>query len=152
MARDFMSYWRPDTLDDEIEAGGLLQHAASNQYGRVEVGDTVWLVTTRSGQLRLIGRIVVGQITDQDGAARALGSTKLWQADYHILAADGTAREVADLDTQRLAPQLRFRSANGSDRLTIDAAGLVSAQQLQTMRLLAPNSAELLSGVLEHCD
>jgi hypothetical protein len=128
-----LSYWRPDTLDSEIEAGGPLNHAASNQYGRVKAGDTVRLVSIRTGRLRLIGRIVVAKVADQDGAARALGTVRLWQADYHILATDGTAREVADLDIHHLAAQLRFQSAVGADRPTIGGKQ-VSVHFLQSMR------------------
>lgn len=149
MAQDFLSYWRPDTLDAVIESGGPLNHAASNQYGRVNNGDTVWLVTVRSGRLRLAGRIIVSQVTDQAGATRILGETDLWEADYHILSVSGTEHQVTDLDIQQLAPQLRFDSAAGNDRLNVADDGVVSPQQLQTMRVLSPTSVGLLEEVLK---
>ncbi|MCL6504890.1 MAG: hypothetical protein K6T86_19605 [Pirellulales bacterium] len=149
MARDFLAYWKPDTADWNVAKGGPLNHAASNQFGRVEPGDTVWLVTVRSGRLYLLGRIIVGRVTDQEGAARALHTTKdyLWEADYHIIAANGTAHEITDLDIHSLAASLRFESPTGRDRLAV-ADNMVSAQQLQAMRVLSPASAELLSGAL----
>ena len=67
MARDFLAYWKPSTLEAELRIGGLLNHAASNQYRRVDAGDTVWLVSVLDGRLRLIGRIIVGQVVDTDG-------------------------------------------------------------------------------------
>jgi hypothetical protein len=42
MARDFMAYWRPSTVDRVIEKNGgeALAHAASDQFGRVAKGNT----------------------------------------------------------------------------------------------------------------
>jgi len=147
MARDFLAYWKPDTADHNVTIGGPLNHAASNQFSRVEPGDTVWLVTVRSGRLYLLGRIIVGQVTDQEGAARALHTTDLWEADYHIIAAHGTAHEITNLDIHSLAASLRFESKTGHDRLAV-ADNMVRAQQLQTMRILTPASAGLLSRAL----
>ncbi len=70
----------------------------------------------------------------------------LWEAEYHIVAAEGIAREIAERDIQHLDPQLRFVSAGGNDRLRLDENDTVNAQQLQTLRVLSPASAELLSG------
>lgn len=149
MARDYLAYWKPSTVDVQLETGGLQAHAASNQFGRVQAGDTVWLVTVRDGRLRLITRIVVGHRIGQAEATRLLGCEpdELWEAEYHILAAKGTEREITDVDIQHLAPSLRFESAGGHDRLTIARDGTVSAQQLQTMRVLSAASAGLLAGV-----
>lgn len=147
MARDLLAYWKPDTADQNVEIGGLLNHAASNQFRHVESGDTVWLVTVRTGQLYLLGRIKVGQVTDQEGAAQLMNTTDLWVADYHIIAANGTAQEIANIDIQSLASSLRFDSAAGHDRLAVHD-NVVSAQQLQTMRVLKPASATLLGGML----
>jgi hypothetical protein len=150
MARDFLAYWKPSTVDLQLEAGGPQNHAASNQFGRVEKGDTVWLVTVRDGRLRFVTRIVVGQVTDQAGAARLLRCepADLWEADYHIVAAEGTELDILDVDIQDRAPSLRFESAGGHDRLAIAEDGTVNAQQLQTMRVLSPASAEILAGVV----
>ena len=151
MATDFLAYWKPSTVDAQVESGGPQNHAASGQFGRVQPGDTVWLVSVRSGRLRLVTSITVGHVTGQTGAAGLLGvpADDLWEAEYHIVAADGSGREIADRDIQYLAPQLRFVSAGGNDRLTLGEDGAVNAQQLQTMRVLSPISAELLVGVLQ---
>ncbi|HMP61046.1 MAG TPA: hypothetical protein PKD86_17010 [Gemmatales bacterium] len=148
MATDFLAYWKPSTVDAQAAAGGPQNHAASGQFGRVQPGDTVWLVTVRGGRLRLVTSITVGHVTGQAGAAGLLGvpAEDLWEAEYHIVAAVGTGREIAERDIQHLAPQLRFVSAGGSDRLTLGEDGAVNAQQLQTMRVLSASSAELLAG------
>jgi hypothetical protein len=152
MARDFLAYWRPDTVESVIERSGrrALDHAASDQFGRVAKGNTVWLVTIREGQLRLVTRIIVEHVTGQAGAARFLGCrpAELWKAEYHIVAARGTKLPIMDTDISHLAPLLRFESAVGRDRLDVRDDGTVNPQQLQTMRVLLPASADLLDAVI----
>ena len=148
---DFLAYWTPATADSQRLKGGTQDHAASAQYRRVDRGDSVWLVTIRSGRLRLVTRIVVGHITDQKGAAKLLGvrPKDLWDAEYHILAVVGTACEIAERDIHHLAPQLRFESTSGNDRLIFGENGEANAQQLQTMRKLSQVSAALLAMTFE---
>jgi hypothetical protein len=148
MSRDFLAFWRLETLDAALRARSSLNYAASNQYGRVTVGDTVWLVSVRSGRLRLIGRIVVVQVTDRQGAERVLGSQQLWDADHYILPVPNTIRPVEDIDIHHLAPELVFRSAGGNHQLVLDEDGAVNGQQLQAMRVLAGNSPQLLTDAL----
>jgi len=147
MATDFLAYWKPGTVDAEMNAGGPVDHAGSAQFARVQPGDAVWVVTIRGGRLLLVTSIAVGHVTSRDGAAGLLGISagNLWDAEHHIVAAEGTAREIAESDIQHLAPRLRFVSASGNDRLTIGEDGTVYAQQLQTMRVLSPASAKLLA-------
>jgi len=148
MGRDFLTFWRVETLDAALQARESIRYAASNQYSRVRVGDTVWLVSVRSGQLRLIGRVAVGHETDRDGAARALGTDQLWDADHYILPTPDSICRVAEIDIHHLAPELRFRSAGVSDRLALDEDGAVNGQQLQAMRVLAGDSPRLLAEAL----
>ena len=147
MTQDLLSYWKPETADANLEQGGLLNHAASNQYHRVHARDTVWIVTVRAGELRLLGRIHVGQVTDGAQAAKALGTRDLWEADFHILAEPGSAHTIQDIPIAPLAPHLRFLSRTGNDRLVV-SNGNVNPQQLQTMRVLSPDSAALLEEAL----
>lgn len=146
MGRDFLVFWRLQTLDAALRHGKALDYAASNQYSRVQPGDTAWVVSVRGGRLRLAGRIVVEQVTDRDTAAQAVGTAALWQADHYILPASGTARPVADIDVHHLVPALRFTGA--SDRLTANEEGMVSGQQVQAMRRLAGDSPRLLAEAL----
>ncbi len=149
MPRDRLAYWKPKTAAHNLEVGGALNHAASNQFHRVEEGDTVWLVFVRSGELLLLGGIKVGQVTDSEGAALALGTRDLYESDHHILAANGTAHPIQEIPITHLASRLRFESKGGSDRLKIEA-GHVNPQQLQTMRVLTQDSAEMLRETLGH--
>ena len=108
MPRDFLSYWKPETADRSLDVGGTLGHIASNQYSRVEAGDTVWLVTVQAGELYLLGRVLVGQVTTQDEASRLLGTSDLWESSVHILASEGTDETIQDLPITHLAVALRF--------------------------------------------
>jgi hypothetical protein len=154
MPRDFIAYWEPKTVDAAValKGAGHNKHAASNQFRRMKVtpNDTVWIVTVRDGRLRLVSRIVVGHVTTQRGAAKLLGvpPSQLWEATGHIIAADGTDTAIEETDIHAVAPRLRFQSASGKNRLTMKADGSVSAQQLQTMRILEPDSAEMLTKML----
>lgn len=51
MSQDLLSYWKPETADVSLRGDYSLDHSASNQYWRVNVGDTVWIVTVRDGEL-----------------------------------------------------------------------------------------------------
>ena len=152
MAREFLAYWEPETVDEAQKGDGHDNHAASNQFRRMKVskGDTVWFVTVRNGKLCLVTRIVVGHVTSQRGAARLLGCrpSKLYDAKDHIIAASGTEPALNEQDIHANASQLRFDSPRGKDRLTLDAKGNAKAQQLQTMRILTPASAKLLARII----
>lgn len=90
---------------------------------------------------------MVGQVTNFQGASEILGTTDLWDANYHIIAAENTAQMLCDLQISHLVGDLRFQSPSGKDRLKI-VDGAVDPQQLRTMRVLTPESALLLQGVL----
>lgn len=143
MAADYLSYWKPATVQHVLmEEGSLLNHAASEQYGRVVPGDTVWIVTAWSGgHLMLLGPILVNERTDYETAARRLGTDDLWEASHHILAPPGREVPARDVDISDLAGDLRFESKN--DRLDMSNPSRV-ASQLQSMRRLTPESAALL--------
>ena len=141
---NFLTMWRACRPDPEVE-GTPLNHAIGDHYGPVQSGDTVWLVSIRAGRLELVGRIVVGEITDQAGAERALGTTELNLARYHLLAATGTVRASILRDIHSLAPQLRFADHGGvADSLVISPDGTIDATQLMPLRLLTTDSAQLL--------
>jgi hypothetical protein len=147
MAHDFLTMWRASRLSVESE-GHPLDHAAGDQYQTVAIGDTIWFVSVRAGTLELYGRIVVGQITDQTGACRTLGTDDLIQAKYHILPVEGTSLPLVIRDIHHLSTLLRFADS-GPDRLVIEPNGLVTAYQLLPLRTLSSESASLLTRALE---
>lgn len=145
--RHFLAYWKPQIADYEVERGGDLNHAASDRFDRTSPDDVVWIVTVRSGTLFLIGRIVVDLVANQETAEQVLGTTDLFEADYHVVAAAGTEMPVRNIEIGHLAGELRFESRAGRSRLDI-ADGRVNGQQLQQMRVLTPDSAAQLQAEL----
>lgn len=150
MSQDFLSYWKPETADNNIKIdNGILEHSASNQYGRVEVGDTIWIVTVRNGYLFLLGNILVSKLVTQEEASRIFKSEILWEARYHVLSERHSAQSIMDVPIAHLAEHLRFRSVSGRNRLDL-LDGKVNPQQLQTMRALEPASAKLMNSALSN--
>lgn len=74
---DFMLYWIPGTFDTLLRSGRPLDHLGSNHFHRVRSGDTVWIVTVRSGSLRLVGRLCVELVVDTAEARQILGTDDL---------------------------------------------------------------------------
>jgi hypothetical protein len=139
---DFLSYWMPATASRQLDLGGELFYAASNQYGRIQADDRVYIVTAwPGGQLVLLGRILVGQKLDRLAVAEILVAEELWEADWYILAQEGTAEPISELDLSDIAAELRFEGEN--PQLNV-ARGRIKPQQLQTMRRLTPATAALL--------
>jgi len=96
------------------------------------------------GWFYLLGRIIVGFVTDQDGAARRLkvDPDELWGATYHIIAAAQTEQEIMSALAHGVAADLRFESQR--DRLEM-SEGRINPQQLQSLRELNEESALLLA-------
>ena len=152
MPDHYLMYWRFETIEDYSDDGleGLLDHAASSQFGRVGVGDVLWIVTTppQTRRLLLFGRMSIGWLGRQDEAAQILDTDpeSLWQAEWHVIAPEGSAEEYGLADISGIAAELRFVSPTGRDRLEVDSQG-VNPQQLQTLRQLAPSSVVLLDEI-----
>ncbi|WP_207799729.1 HNH endonuclease [Candidatus Cryosericum hinesii] len=141
MAKNYMTYWRPKTVD--AQEWEPLRHSAGGQLQRVEPGDTVWIVTVRPpGHLSLLGRIVVGMVTNYEEAKKVLNNEDLWQAPWHIIAQPGTERLLHEVDLTSIADRLRFVSEAAPRLHVVD--GHVDGRQLETMRLLTPETVELL--------
>lgn len=143
---DFLLYWIPGTFDELLRSGRPLDHLGSNHFHRVRSGDTVMIVTVRSGSLRLVGRLCVEIIADPAEARQLLGTDDLWKADFHAIALAGTEAPLRELPLDAVASLLRFESPTGRDRLSV-SDDYVSAMQLQTMRRLALESARLLRSI-----
>lgn len=135
--RNLLLYWKPETADHEQAHSGVLDHAASEQLARVTLGDTIWVVTVRSGHLFLIGRLHVDEITDHAEAVRR--RPDVWEASLHVF--PESPEPYQNLDITDIAASLRFEGK--ADRLALQD-GMVNAQQLQTMRNLTEDSVHLL--------
>jgi preprotein translocase subunit SecB len=141
----FLAYWTFANANYTDESNdGLLLHAASNQYGRLTEGDTVWFVTSKDHRFYLLGPILVDEITDTEEAEARLDSEDLYSADYHILAADGAAAKMKWVDVTDDLPKLRF-SGTKNDRLPASWG----PGNLQTMRKLTEASGKILRSIYD---
>lgn len=137
---DHLTYWRPKTVEDEL--GRPISHAGSEQFGGVEVGDTLWFVSMLDQRLHLIGSLSVSRVMSQTEAVLEFGHENVWKARYHVVAMPGTEVVARAHDISGIASELRFEG--GVDRLPAGFSG----QSLQAMRRLTPESAILLQNAL----
>jgi len=146
-AKNFLVYWRPETVESQFRLNSLLEYAGSEQFDdRVQPGDTLWIVSSRDGVLYLLGRLVVGMAMST-AEIEALGHTDLWNSTRHVLAAEGTAQPMQQIRLNEVAADLSFQSTR-APRLKIEQ-GRVNAQSLQAMRQLTTESAAMLSRIWE---
>ena len=125
-----------------------LDYAGSEKLGHVDVGDTLWPVTTDNGALYLIGRVVVGtKIQGQENAEEFFKNRRLWQSTWHVAAQPGTVSVGQWLDLSGIVGQLRFDSK--ADRLTVLPGNKINGQQLRSNRKLTQASVALLANALE---
>lgn len=135
-------YWKAPQVRRGLEAG-MLDHIASNQFGRVDDGDRVWIVNaTEDGELITMGFVDATQPVSMAEARRRL-TYEPWDADYHIIVPKGRAQRARIVRLHHLVEQIRFDST-ASDRLHL-RNGRVNGQQMQTMRRLTPDSALLVA-------
>src|SRR5262249_50182049 len=104
--REFLLYWRPDTVRAQIDSGGPLDHVASEQLRRVSSGDHLWIVTFDDGRLYLVGNHTVGALVTQKEAERRLKTHDLWAATHHSIAVPGTAEAMRLVDISASAYEL----------------------------------------------
>lgn len=139
-ARHFLVYWLPDQIQNAI-TDGLLDHAASEQFGRVAPGDVLW-IAGRGARAHLItvGPLHVAEIVDQKEAERRL-PYKPWPARYHALSAANAATITREVSLAPILHDLELVSAT-SPRLDL-AKPL--GRQLQAMRQLTDASAKKIT-------
>jgi hypothetical protein len=70
--RSFLVYWLPNQIQAAI-TDGLLDHAASEQFGRVGSEDVLWITgKSRTEPLITVGPFRVAEIVSQREAERRL--------------------------------------------------------------------------------
>lgn len=136
--RNFLNYWK-NGLNTGVQK---LNHSASAQYSRVEVGDVLWIVTLRNYRLTLLGPLLIHEIAGLREAQRKLGRKDLYPARLHALAALGSAERRRDIDIHDLSADLRFESER--DHLVLHH-GRIDGKQIQTLRQLTEDSTHLLA-------
>ena len=141
MSREFLSYWKPDGLSFLQYTQWKARYLGSDQLARrgIDPGDRVWISTMRGELFNMIAPLVVREIVGPQRARELIGIAEVYQSKWYAIAVD--PQTVRQFSIEELVDQLRFVGAN--DRLT-RTNGRVDAKQLQTIRELTVDSANLL--------
>lgn len=151
MARNYLLYWLPATVEYHLRCNHLLKSVGSSQIQQVSMGDTIWIVTTSEGfELGLAGRLRVGDIVPKMFAELLLETTDLWDSEYHALAEVGTAERMRGVGLGFDAEQLRF--VDGQPDRFITRNGQINPNQLKRMRELDSSSVQLIEEIWLNAD
>jgi hypothetical protein len=146
MARDFLLFWLPETVEFHLSFNHLLRNVGSSQIQRASMGDTLWIVTLTEGfELGLAGRLLVGDVVPKMFAELLLETTDLWDSEFHALAEVGTAERMRGVGLGFDAEELRF--VDGQPDRFISHNGRINPDQLKGMRELDSHSAQLMKQI-----
>jgi len=149
LSQELLLYWSPDTADDVFKREDILNYVASNQLKRASVDDVIWVVTVYHGELFLLGRLIVDAITDRNGAIKILGQKDVWgNKDYYGISNPSKAEKLKKISLKNDARKFVFKSSNNKHpNLSIGNNNSVNPQELQTMRILSPATAQLFDQI-----
>lgn len=141
----YLTYWKPRNIDWQNPGGVVLDHSAGDQLRKVMPSDRLYIISYRNGVYYLLGRIVVGEITNQARAARLLGRKPedLWDSDHHVVASTPVMRAVA-IPFTKILETLELKSSHKIGPLK----GPNSVQSFRVMRELTNSSVSVLEALL----
>lgn len=143
--------WSHETLvrtQQEVAAGLFrgLDHSAGERFGRVESGDTVFVVNWSGGSFRVLGRIIVDQVVDYRTAAKLL-PYKPWPGTFHVMARRGTVMPLL-FDAEIKDPaRIQFIS-NGRVVYPKLTRGTPDQQAFRNVREITPSMADKFNTTL----
>jgi hypothetical protein len=159
LQRNWTCHWRNILWTHEINPEWEPIVASGSNLFRergVRVGDRVYIVSLKAGQLLFGGRMTVERIATREEATIALQTDDLYEdAKWWVL---GSAQDGTPLNLYRaLAPEvtktLRFKAADGKPAgLFFDSPTQLNVQATRGVRQLMPDSAELLEKILTVTD
>ena len=149
MSLDYFVYWKPKNVDHDLALGLPMDFARSNQFSKANSGDTFWIITVRNGDLKLLGKMKVEEVTDRDDAAKKLGYDNLLEGELYALAKEGTAQPIRESSIMNLVDHIKFDSKAHRNSINRTADGKIEAQQFQSMRKLTRDSVIILEEFLE---
>lgn len=152
----FTHYWTNDTCDFALAggwAGAPFDHTASNMFSArgLSVGDYVYAITVRDGELFLVGRMKVARIVHSDEEAEKLLGYEPWSAADHLIA-DRSEYTVLRFDRSvplDIVRQLRFESADGPKAALLRTESELDQQTLRGVRKLTASSVRLLDSLIQ---
>lgn len=146
MVRHFLLYWKFNKVAYHFY-GTPLNHLAHDALKKVQAGDVLWIVTSRSGDLLLAGRLAVGQVLDATQQSPPSLTFPSKASRWHVLAATDSAEPMQLINLNELALSLSLRFHSPSDRLRINRQGRLNVMSLYHLRRLTDDSAALLNYV-----
>lgn len=146
--KHFLLYWQDKSVAAHRESGYPLDVVSSRQLKRAKAGDCLWIATINpAGELILAGRLRIGEIVDYQTAIRRLNETSLWDGGFFALPKEDETEYLRSINIKDVQLDLRFANSE-ADRFVLKS-GKINAQQLQTMRELSQESADLLAQIWE---
>jgi hypothetical protein len=133
-------------------------YAGSDMFRKrgVSVGDAIYIISQKAGQLLLGGRMTVGEIVSRQEAVQIRNRSDLYHADEWIIGKKGSGTPLHR--RRQLSPeitrQLRFVSGNDDDgkELVFVNNHDLDGQTTRGVRQLTFESAELLDEIIEFTD
>ena len=130
-----------------------IYHTAGNMFSKagVKVGDVIFIITVKKGNLILGGKVVVGRICGQREAEATLkvAPGTIYEATEHIIAAGRPDRFRPDTEVPRqIVERLVFEGRDGPMTLKFKQPGILDQQTLRGVRRLTAASANLLESLL----
>ncbi len=154
--RYWTSYWKQKNWSVNAQGQPILFSGGSFTKRGVSVGDVVYIVSQRAGQLPLGGRLIVGTFHTREEAVRIRKRNDLYGAPEWIHAQEHSGTPFDQ--NRRLAPEmtrrLRFISPQSdlcSGLLFVDHRNL-DRQTTRVVRELTLESARLLDEIIEMTD
>ena len=145
--RHYMSYWHPETVENMFaEAGDApVDCGASSQYGCVQPGDTIWVMTVWEGERpALVARIAVDEVASRSAAARKLhcGANKLRPSKFHVLANPTKLYALKNIDLAGVMDLLQF--PDDRNVIPLGKKDSALAARFRPMRLLSEAAVQAL--------
>ena len=76
--QELLFYWSPETADDVLSRESTLEYVASDQLCRASADDTIWIVTVHGGELFLLSKLYMDEVTNRIGVIKRLGLADVW--------------------------------------------------------------------------
>jgi len=143
-------FWDEWSVYEHADNGLPLDHVASNELAGVSPGDTIWIVTISKNKIFLAGRLIIGEILEYEDAWWRMPDHHLLETEYYAFPAKFTETCLQPIALSSVARDLRFKNSD-ADRLHI-WDGRINPQQLQTMKELTHQSAEVINDLWNNRD
>lgn len=154
----FTHYWKNSTWEENRNAqfsNHAVKHISGNDLKKLgmSVGDTVFIITVRTGKLLIAGKLIIGKFCSRIEVAKEMNCNpnELWDAKDHVSAANYTESppKVWDLEVPlEITKQLLFISQNEITSPVFISESELDRQTLRKPRQLTPESAQKLDSVL----